>query len=144
MEYGKLNADKTVVIQKILLTNGLAGGISLTLDVIESPKTLMFSGIGHVFQATNPVLDVHSNVAGTILPLLTLGDPTPLYQGKGSDTSGCLLFENLEFDFQLNSSKDTEGTGRFRFRESINSKWVDVSNCKVVIEQTTATEIKVA
>lgn len=143
MEYENKQAKHTVIAQKILLTNGLSGGISLTLDLLENPSSLLFSGIGHVFQATHPVLDVSSQVTGRVLPLLTLGVPTPLYIGIGSG-GGCFRYENLEFDFQLGNTKEVEGTGRFRFRQSTADEWVSVPNCKVILEAVSLTDNKVA
>ncbi|WP_299495186.1 DUF1842 domain-containing protein [uncultured Shewanella sp.] len=144
MEYEKKNAEHAVITQQIVLTTGLDGGYSLTLDLVENSDTLNFSGLGKVFQAINPPLNVFSTVGGHILPLLVLGAPMPLYIGVGMGKSGCLTYENLEFEFQLGNTKEAEGTGRFRFRDSMSGEWINVPNCKVQIESTSVDQTKVA
>ena len=144
MKYEENDINCSTVNQKIILTNGLMGGVSLRLDLVESVSSLVFSGVAYVVQATAPPynLNIQSNVTGKVLPLLLSGTPVPLYSGLGIGVSGCLTYENLEFDFQIGNSN--EANGRFRYRESISSEWISVTNCKVIVEQESVDKNKAA
>ncbi|WP_194165899.1 DUF1842 domain-containing protein [Shewanella sp. YLB-07] len=147
MEYSKVNATEGVLVQKMVLSNGLVGSPVLVLNLYEDTETYHFVGIGHITQTTMPLTDIRSQVTGAIVPLIVSGGPTPLYNGTGLSFPVMPFYhqiEDLEFNFQLGVAKGADGTGRFRFLNPATGEWTEVANCNVVVEQTSQVDTQAA
>jgi len=122
----KASKTSSIIQTEFMLTTGLPGAPILTLNLNIDTTSSSFTGSARLSQATIPLPSFSSAVKGQYIPIITQGQPTPVYCGNGFQLT-TPIFDNLDFSFDLTESR----AARFKYKPADTADWIIIEDAHV-------------